>query len=156
MHINAFTHCNFSSASCNCKAATQKKGIHIYSTFIPKPNAVIISISTALLCLQLLINSSFWQSIQGVTAIKCDRLCKKGSYSFFEFSTLVNHISLGFEAITSIITPNYYGMIGGTLRPSFKVVPHSQVKLWVLKYMQLGSAIRPFLQSRSQMCIALQ
>ena len=29
------------------------------------------------------------------------------------------------------------------LGPSFKVVPNSQVKLWVSKYVLLGSAIRP-------------
>ena len=31
---------------------------------------------------------------------------------------------------------------GGILGPSFKVVPDSQVKLWVSKYVLLGSAIR--------------
>jgi len=33
----------------------------------------------------------------------CDRLCEKGFYSFSEFSTLVNHISAGFQGITFIL-----------------------------------------------------
>ena len=79
--------------------------------------------------------------LTGVTVI-CDRLCKKGSYSFSKFSTLFMHISSGFQAITFILHHTIVVCWGYILGPSFKVLPKSQVKLWDSKCVLLESAIR--------------
>ena len=52
----------------------------------------------------------------------CDWLCKKGSYSFSKFSTLVNHISSSFKAITFILHQAIVLCYRSILGTTFKVV----------------------------------
>ena len=55
---------------------------------------------------------------------------KRGLISFSKFSTLVNHISAGFQ----VITFKQQWCVRVTFGPNFKLMLNSQIKLWDSKY----------------------
>ena len=78
----------------------------------------------------------------------CDLICEKGSYSLSKLSSLTNHNSSFFNLSPSYYTKPecYVRSIRGT---NCGVIPYSQVKLQVAKYMQLKRLQDPLSQTGS-------